>query len=308
VVLATSVTTLADDPAPNRGKEQGQGSSSARRQARSEDENSIRAAIDAFVEAFRKGDASAIGAMFTEDGEAVDAEGDTIQGRAALEKHYAARFADGPADKLETTVESITFLAPGVAREAGRTQVTPSDGGDVVTSRYTAIHVKRDGRWLLASVRELRETHLTPHDHLKELEWLIGDWVEESPDAVIFTSIAWTDNKNFLLRSFDVRVKGKPALTGTQRIGWDPLAKQIKSWLFDSDGGHGEGLWMRSGDQWIIKASGVRADGRTTTATQVLTYVNKETLRWKSIDRTLGSDVSQDIDEITMVRKPPQPK
>ena len=31
-------------------------------------------------------------------------------------------------------------------------------------------------------------------------------------------------------------------------------------------------------------------------------------MRWKSIDRTLGSDISQDIDEVVMVRKPPQPK
>ena len=76
--------------------------------------------------------------------------------------------------------------------------------------------------------------------------------------------------QNFLLRSFDVRVKGKPALTGTQRIGWDPLTKQIKSWVFDSTGGYGEGLWMRQGDQWVIKATGVRPSGRTTTATQVL--------------------------------------
>ncbi len=124
---------------------------------------------------------------------------------------------------------------------------------------------------------------------------------------MVNTSVAWTDNGSFLLRSFDVRVKGKPALTGTQRIGWDPLTKQLKSWVFDSNGGHGEGLWMRSGDQWIVKATGVRSDGRVATATQVLTRVSKDTLRWKSIDRTIGSEISGDIDEIVMVRKPPQP-
>ena len=125
---------------------------------------------------------------------------------------------------------------------------------------------------------------------------------------MVFTSVGWSDNKNFLVRSFDVRVKGKPALTGSQRIGWDPLTRQIKSWVFDSNGGHGEGLWTRSGDQWVIKATGVRPDGRTVTATQVLTFVNKDNLRWKSIDRTLGSEIAHDIDEIVMVRKPPQPK
>ncbi len=189
----------------------------------------------------------------------------------------------------------------------GRTQVTPSDGSAPVGGRFAGIIILREGRWLLGSVREIPDKELTAHEHLKELEWLVGDWVEETEDAVVNSSVAWTDNGNFLLRSFDVRVKGKPALTGTQRIGWDPLTKQIKSWVFDANGGYGEGLWMREGDQWIIKATGVRSDGRVATATQVLTYVNKDKLRWKSIDRTLGSEISQDIDEIVMVRKPPQP-
>jgi uncharacterized protein (TIGR02246 family) len=275
---------------------------------RADDEKAIRATVDAFAQAFHKGDAKAIAEMFTEDGEAVDAEGGTIQGREALQEHYAARFAAGPGDKIETTVESIKFLAAGVARETGRTQLTPSEGGTPVTGHYSAIHVKRDGRWLVASLRELPALAVGHYEHLKELEWLVGDWVEETENAVVLTSVAWTDNKNFLLRSFDVRVAGKPALTGTQRIGWDPLTKQIKSWVFDSQGGYGEGLWMRSGHQWVIKSTGVRPDGRTATATQVLTHVNKDNLRWKSIDRTHGDEIAHDVDEITMVRKPPQPK
>ena len=32
-------------------------------------------------------------------------------------------------------------------------------------------------------------------------------------------------------------------MTVTQRIGWDPAAKQIRSWEFDSEGGFGEGTW-----------------------------------------------------------------
>jgi uncharacterized protein (TIGR02246 family) len=306
--LAVCATSFALDPRQEQARSVGQGSSVVQGSAQSADETAVRAAIDTFKQAFQKGDASAIAALFTEDGEAVDAEGGSIQGRQALADHYAGRFADGPGDKIDTTIESIKTLAPGVVRSTGRTETTPSAGGTPTTSRYTAIHVKRDGQWLLASVRELPDRELTPADHLKELEWLVGDWVEETPEAVVVTSVAWTDDKNFLLRSYDVKVKGKPALTGTQRIGWDPLTKQIKSWVFDSKGGYGEGLWMRSGNQWVVKATGVRADGRIATATQVLTYVNRDSLRWKSIDRTIGADISEDIDEVVMVRKPPQPK
>jgi uncharacterized protein (TIGR02246 family) len=274
---------------------------------RSDEERAIREAIDAFSRAFQRGDARAIAGQFAEDGEAIDPEGNAIQGRQALEEHYAARMAGAQGDKLDVTVEKVARLAPGIARVTGRTQVAPSDGSAPIRARFAGIFIQRDGRWLLASVREIADKELSPHDHLAELEWLVGDWVEETEEAVIETSVGWTDNGNFLVRSFDVRVKGKPALTGTQRIGWDPLTKQLKSWVFDSNGGYGEGLWMREGEQWIIKATGVRSDGRVATATQVLTRVNKDTLRWKSIDRTLGSEISQDIDEIVMVRKPPRP-
>jgi uncharacterized protein (TIGR02246 family) len=308
ISLALCARALADDPRQAPGREAGRVLSSLQTTARSEDEQAVRASIDAFVQAYQKGDASAIAALFTEDGEAVAPDEETIQGRQALAEHYGSLFSENPGDKLETTIEAIKILAPGVAREMGRTQITPSDGGTPVTSRYTAIHVKRDGKWYIASIRQLPDAELTPADHLKELEWLVGDWVEETPEAVVVTSIAWADNKNFLVRSYDVRVKGRAAITGTQRIGWDPLTKQFKSWVFDDRGGYGEGLWTRRGNQWIVKATGVRADGRTTSATQVLTYVNQDTLRWKSIDRTLGADISLDIDEVTMVRKPPQPK
>ena len=307
-LLAATTLYAADDPPKDKPTGTSPGVRDGGPSSLSDDEKAIRATIELFSQALRKGDAKAIAEMFTEDGEAVDAEGGSIAGRDALRDHYAARFASGPGDKVETTVDSIKFLAPGVAREAGRTTVSPSGGGPSATGGYTATHVKRDGRWLIASVRELPDKAQTPHERLGELEWLLGDWVEETEGAVVSTSVAWTEDGNFLLRSFDVRVKGKAALTGTQRIGWDPLTRQIKSWVFDSRGGYGEGLWMRSENQWVIKATGVRPDGRTTTATQVLTFVDKDNLRWKSIDRTLGAEIAQEIDEVTMVRKPPQPK
>jgi uncharacterized protein (TIGR02246 family) len=273
-----------------------------------ENEQAIRATVQAFADAFEKKDVKAIVALFTENAEAIDTDGDAIQGRAALEEHYASRLGDSEGDKLAVTIEKITMIAPGVARQAGFTQLTPGGGGTPIIGRYSAIYVKDEGRWKIANIRELGDKQISHYEHLKELEWLVGEWVEETPEAVVSTSFAWTDDKNFLLRSFDVRAKGKPALTGTQRIGWDPLTKQIKSWVFDSRGGYGEGLWTRADNQWVVKATGVRPDGRVVTATQVLTYVDQDNLRWKSIDRTLGDEIVNEIDEIVMVKKPPQPK
>ena len=246
--------------------------------------------------------------MFTEQGEAIDISGDAIRGRAALQAHYAERFETYPGEKLETTIELIHFLTPEVVRQDGRSKLIPTDDSVTSTSRYTAAFVKTQGKWLIASIRDLEDSTLTPHDRLRELEWLIGDWVEESGDALIKTSIAWSEDQNFLLRSFDIHLAGKSHMKGTQRIGWDPLTRQIKSWVFDSRGGFGDGYWTRKGDQWIIKSSGVQPDGLTISATQTLTRVQKDRMLWKSTDRTIGGETRADLDELVMVRKPPEPK
>jgi uncharacterized protein (TIGR02246 family) len=276
--------------------------------ARSEDEKAVRAVVDSFVQAADKGDAKAVAALFTEQGEAIGLEGGAIRGRAALEAHYAERFAANPGEKIKTEIELVHFLAPEVARQDGRSTILPTDGSPAITSKYTSTIIKVQGRWLIASIRELEDPSITPHDRLKELEWMVGDWIEETSDALITTSIAWTEDKNFLIRSYDIKVQGKSEMKGTQRIGWDPLTKQIKSWVFDSRGGHGEGYWSRNGDQWIVKTHGVHADGETVSATQTLTFVNKDRLLWKSTDRTVGGETRDDVQEFMMVRKPPEPK
>ena len=91
---------------------------------------------------------------------------------------------------------------------------------------------------------------------------MLGEWVNESDDGVVLTSCKWSDDGNFLLREFDVKVEGRIALSGTQRIGWDAQREQFRMWVFDDRGGFAEGLMSRDGDRWIIKASGVRSDGQ----------------------------------------------
>ena len=84
---------------------------------------------------------------------------------------------------------------------------------------------------------------------------LVGRQREEN-DASIQTDCNWTKNKNFMTRSFAVVVGGDVDMSGMQIIGWDPAAKQIRSWVFDSDGGFYEGKWTRKGDRWVIQQTG----------------------------------------------------
>ena len=120
--------------------------------------------------------------------------------------------------------------------------------------------------------------------------------------------MAWADNNSYLMRTYRAHVQGEKPTSGTTVIGWDPQTGQIKSWVFDSEGGHGEGLWTRTGEyEWIVKAQGVLRDGRPNSATQVHTIQNKNTVKTNSIDRIIGGQIAPAIADVVMVRKPPQP-
>ncbi len=120
------------------------------------------------------------------------------------------------------------------------------------------------------------------------------------------TTCNWTEDGNFLVREFTMKTRGEPVLSGTQRIGWDPTRLQFKTWIFDSEGGFGEGYWARDGDRWVIKAEGVRQDGQHASATNIITRLGKERASWQSVDRTIGGLAVPGVDEFVIVRKPPE--
>src|SRR5262249_35794494 len=62
-----------------------------------------------FAEAFNQGDAKAIAAMWTENGESREASGRTFLGRAAIEKAYAEFFKANKGTKIEVLVKSVRF-------------------------------------------------------------------------------------------------------------------------------------------------------------------------------------------------------
>ena len=137
---------------------------------------------------------------------------------------------------------------------------------------------------------------------------MVGDWVDESDNAKSQSSVRWADNQSYLVRTFSIQIEGEKPSTGTMFIGWDPQSGQIKSWLFNSEGGHGEGLWTRTNEkEWVVKATGVLRDGRPTSATQIQAMINKDSVKVSSIDRIIGGVVAPDIVDVIMVRKAPPP-
>ncbi len=273
----------------------------------SPEEQFIRLADDAFVHDYNKADTKALVARFTEDAEVIEEDGTRYRGHGLIEQRLAETFAASPGIKIEIKSDSIQLLSPYVIKAEGRTVVTPVKGSPELR-RHTALLVRRDGRWLISSIREEPDPLISPHDRLKELEWMLGEWVEEGPDSHIRVTCRWSEDGNFLIRTFTVNVQGKPVLTVHQRVGWDPLARQIRSWEFDSEGGYGEGKWSRDGERWVIKHAGVRPEGVTASATHIVSRERPDLVRWDAVDRVLGNESVPQERTYAMVRVPPQPR
>ena len=175
------------------------------------DEKAIAGLVAAFTKAFNGGDAAAAAATFAEDALVVDEHGERTEGRAAIRAQLAASFADSPGSTIAIKVDSLRFLGPDTALEEGRTTITPAGPGGVPEiTRFTVVYVKKNGQWLQSAVRDEFSHDLGPHDRLKELEWLVGDWINESQDAVVSTTCKWTDDGNFLIREFTMKTQGQP--------------------------------------------------------------------------------------------------
>jgi uncharacterized protein (TIGR02246 family) len=273
----------------------------------SADEQQIRNAAVAFVELYNAHKASELAALFAADARVVYRDGSEENGREEIKQSFEEAFSANPKISMSVVVDSIRFLTPDVAVEEGFTTMFPD--GETLTSRgrYTVLHLKRDGRWQMQSVRVVEEETLSAYGELAGLEWLVGEWIDEGRDEDVHTTFRWDENKSFLLEEFQVVRQGDVILKGTQRIGWDPQAKQIRSWSFDSAGGFGEATWTAAGDDWIAKAKGVRPDGASASATRRLTRAARDRVIWTSTDRILGDEQLPDL-AVTMVRKPPQPQ
>jgi uncharacterized protein (TIGR02246 family) len=276
----------------------------------SPDQPAIKLVDDAFVKAYEAGDAKAIVACFTADAEYVDETGTVFEGRESIEACLTAFFEENPGCKLEIHADSVRTISPGVVVEDGSTLVSRTDGSTPVECQYTSIYVKTDGKWLVASVRDHVPRGLREHSsQLKQLNWLSGDWVDEGDDSLVNFSCESVDNGNFLLRKFTIVVGGEEAMSGTQRIGWDPLTRKLRAWIFDSEGAYAEGLWHQDpeNNRWILKTTGVTADGETASSTSIYTFVNEHTMTWQSVDHEIAGVQQPDSDVITIVRHSPGP-
>jgi uncharacterized protein (TIGR02246 family) len=263
----------------------------------------IQKAGEAFIETFDKGDAKSLAAFWVEDGDFTDQTGRTLKGRAALEKAFQQAFAEGKGMTLRINSDSLRFVTPDVAIEDGTSEVILPDGGPPSSSRYTIVHVKKNGAWRLASVRNAPGAPSGTYEHLRDLEPLLGNWAEESGKGEgEKLSLAWNEGQSFVVGTFTKTFRNAAVANAKQMIGWDPAAKTLRSWIFDASGAFGEGTWTPDGNKWVIKTTSVFPDGKKGAATFVLTRVDADTLTLQGKDRTVDGNAIPDSQVVTLKR------
>jgi uncharacterized protein (TIGR02246 family) len=270
----------------------------------SAEERAIRQTAQSFADAFNKADAKAVAALWTSDGDYV-VGADSVQGRDKIQKLYEAFFKAHPGSKMTVEVESVRTLAPNVALEEGTTKVSESKNGPPTASPYSAVHIKqKDGKWLMASVREFESRPVVEED-LNDLAWLIGTWHAKEETGRVAITYEWTGNqKNFIRGETQTSHNdGEPAAaTGTQIIGRDPHTRQIVSWFFNAGGGHGFGTWARDDNRWMVESQGVTAEGVPTSALNLLHHPGDNVMSWQLTHRAHGDEPLPDLKEIVFER------
>jgi len=268
------------------------------------DEAAIRKADEAYVEAFNKHDAKALADAWSPEAVYLNRiTGDEVTGRAAIAEEFTALFNDQPAVKLELSVLSIQFVSPNVAVEQGIAK-TLAPKAEPEEEEYSAVFVKREGQWLLDRVTDTAQKAARfSYEQLKPLEWMIGHWVDKDDKVDIETDCKWTKNQSFITRSFTVAAKGQINMSGMQIVGWDPVAKTIRSWTFDSGGGFAEATWTLKKDHWFIQNKGVLADGRKASMVNVIKQVDQNSFTWQTVERTVGGELLPNINEVLIVRE-----
>ncbi|WP_299468491.1 SgcJ/EcaC family oxidoreductase [uncultured Gimesia sp.] len=256
----------------------------------------------AFQAAFDEGNAKKVAGFWAPEGEYIEASGMRLVGRPAIEKAYEGYFKENKNAKIQISVDSVRQIGNNLAFEEGRTVVTvPEVAPDF--SQYTATHVKRDGKWMMVSIKE---SGLVPADSkagLKDLEWLIGTWIVEDRGITLTTDYHWLPGNKFMERTFSTQGKGETQPIGKQIIGVDPIRGDIMSWTFNADGSHAVGIWAPVENGWLIESRGVSSNGMITSAHNIISKIDQNGCRWQSVNRTANGIELPDALEVVSKRK-----
>jgi uncharacterized protein (TIGR02246 family) len=297
IAIETTRSTSKEAVAAGQGAEKKSATSAA--------EEAIRKANNDYAAAMMAGDIDAIMAFWATDADYVDETGRMTKGTDKIAALFRKVLPDIKGTKVAVKVNLLKFIRPEVCLEDGSVEkMTPTGTKEI--DRFSIIWTRAGDKWLISSVRDLpTEVDDLPSIaalQLKDLEWLVGEWVDDSPKADVTLNVKWAANKAFLLMDYAIKLEGKEPVEVSVRVGWDGHNRRIRSWVFDSQGGMAEGYWTKDGKRWLVGVSGILPDGGTGGSTNAYEFVDANTFVWRATEREVDEQPLADV-EVKFVRK-----
>jgi uncharacterized protein (TIGR02246 family) len=265
----------------------------------------LAANAETFVKAHNEGNAEAISKLFIPEGEIILSSGEIVSGRAEIQQFYSDLFSGEIRPRAALEAGSVRFVTPKLAIEDGTLHVTRPTG-EVISHHYTSTQTQQDdGSWLTASIRDEIEDIAPASEKLLPLEWMIGDWIIEKNGLRTFLTFKWSDDGPFIDGKAVTEMAGEENTSSTYRIGWNNNRKNYVSWAFDSFGGHMTSQWTKNSSGWLLRASGVTADGEVNHSTQTIEPdPSLQHYTWSTRDQTIGNNSLPD-GSVRVVKRPP---
>ena len=99
-----------------------------------------------------------------------------------------------------------------------------------------------------------------------------------------------------------MKVYGLEELEGLEIIGWDPNEKKIRSWIFDSDGGFGSGIWIKENANWKSNVNYTISNGKTASDTNIFSNITDKSYTYSTINRKEGDVTLPNIEPVTVLK------
>ena len=265
----------------------------------------IEDAIAGYLDAMNRRDAERAASYWSRRGEWVKKNGERVRGRENIANAIKESFAE---ETRGTTIAldevSIRLITPNVAVEEGVAVVNSPEGKR--RTPYSVVHVKMDEGWRIDSVRAT-QVPVAPEkvSVLQSLNWLIGDWQDEVSGGIrVETSASWTLGGRSIRRSFQMFDEQGLREQATQVILWDAKLGSLRSWIFDSKGGFGTGVWKQvENNKWVVDMELQLADGGLASAKNVYKVIDDSRLEFFSTSRKLNGVELPDTEPVIVNRK-----
>lgn len=270
-------------------------------------EKEIRERLQRFTDTVNKGDVTTLASFWTEDAELYrPATGEVLDGRQAIDEFLQKIAKEIQQRHLKFNFQpfQINFVDQDEAIVDGVVEVSDEKGALLQRAARRLDMVNDNGQWFIDTAREIEVAPAPPQfAYLKGVEWLLGNWKDEDDDVAITFNTDWDKFRNFIKQRFSMKVYGLEAMEGVQIIGWDPIDKKIRSWVFDSDGGFGSGVWSQVGDSWQVALNYTLSDGTPASATQIYKKLSDKSYSFASKDRKINGQAIPDVNPVTVVKE-----